>query len=163
MKCLYPPFAVHKHKLLNLLSPDKSWRSALDHTLGFARCKLRASHCWEPGSSLQQPHKVLPAQDVLDTFIWIYLPPELFHQAQDQQIRPHTMPYSTPACVSVRIRLSALPVVFNTSHWTKAGCVISSRKVSPRAFHPLHLVLSAWKLFWRLGRWRRFQGSAECR
>lgn len=27
MRCLYPPSAVHKHELLNLLSPGKSWGS----------------------------------------------------------------------------------------------------------------------------------------
>lgn len=86
------------------------------------------------------------------TLLCISSPPELFHHAQDKRIRPHTVTYSAPACMSVRIQLSALPAVFNTSHWTKAGCVASSRKVShsfpslPHGAASLETILEALKV-----------------
>lgn len=135
MRCLYPPSAMHKHELLNLLSPGKSWRS--NQCLGSYTgvCSVQTQSPKLLGAWLLTPAATQGAGSwdcfTHSTFIWIYFPPELFHHAQDKQIRPHTVTYSAPACTSVRIRLSALPVVFNTLHWTKAGCVASSRIVSP--------------------------------
>lgn len=135
MRCLYPPFAVHKHELLNLLSPGKSWRSNKGPGSYTGVCKVQTQSPTLLGAWLLTPAATQGAGSSgffwHSTFIWIYFPPELFHQTQDKQIRPPTVPYSTPACMSVRIRLSALPV-YNTSHWTKAACVVSSRKVSPK-------------------------------
>lgn len=135
MRCLYPPFAVHKHELLNLLSPGKSRRSNKGPGSYTGVCKVQTQSPTLLGAWLLTPAATQGAGSSgffwHSTFIWIYFPPELFHQTQDKQIRPPTVPYSTPACMSVRIRLSALPV-YNTSHWTKAACVVSSRKVSPK-------------------------------
>lgn len=135
MRCLYSPFAGHEHELLHLLSPDKSWRSNQCPGSHTGVCSAQTQSPTLLGAWLLTPAATEGAGswDFFrhSPFIWINFPPELFHHAQDKWIRPYTVTHSAPACMSARIRLSTSPVVFNTSHWTTAGCVASSRKVSP--------------------------------
>lgn len=149
MRCLYPPFAVHKHKLLNLLSPGKSWRSNKSPGSYTGVCKLRAPHCWEPGSSLQQPHNVLVLrtfQPHFSEFIFLLSYVTKHRTSRSDPTRCHIL----LLLVSQSESGSQPCLYFLTLHTGPKQDVWSGAGRSHPAFHPLHMVLSAWKLFWRL-------------
>lgn len=160
MRCLYPPSAVHKHELLNLLSPGKSWGSNQCPGSYTGACSVQTQSPKLLGAWLFTPAATQGAVSWgcfrHSTLIWIYFLAELFHHAQDKQIQPHTVTYSAPACMSVRIRLSAFLLFLTLYTGPKQDVWPAAGRYHP-AIHPFHMVLSAWKLFWRLWRWRRFQ------
>lgn len=123
------------------------------HTAGsLAPHSSSHTRCWQLRSPLDTAH--------LSEFIF---PLSYFTTHSTSRSDPTLRQYSAPASMSVRIRLSALPAACNTSHWTKAGCVASSRKVSPSFPSLPYGGVSLETLLWRLWRWRRSQRSAECR